>query len=136
MKRRNNGTVNEKYAFHFLNVSIDHLNEICQNNLDKELTTFNADKHKLGKGIYFYVDPNKCDYYKTMKTQRNYYILFLARILVGHSTKVCVDPNSSLAPKREGSLSYDSTIDETENTICIFDKNKIMLLNVIFLKSI
>ena len=49
MAKRNNGFVNELFAFHKFLGSLDKLEEIFENNIDKEFTK--------NDGIVFEVDP-------------------------------------------------------------------------------
>jgi hypothetical protein len=126
MTKRNDGNVNELTVFHKLIVEMDKLDEILENNLDKEYTVLNSKFNKLGNGIYFMTDPSKCDFMDKKKGGT----MIMSKILAGYWTKKC-DQTANLPPFRVSNIRYDSTIDQFENNICIFDKNQIMPLYLI-----
>ena len=113
MFKRNNGFINELFAFHKLEVNSDKLEEIFENNLDKEFTNQNH------KGIVFEINP--------LLNDKG--VIFYCKILVGFSTKEC---STKLPPDRIKNIRFDSTTDESENKICIFDKNQILPLYLFF----
>ena len=127
MMKKNDGNVNELYAFHRLTVESEKFEEIFENNLDKEHMVKDNSENTLGNGVYFMIDPSKNEAMKNSKGGT----LILAKILAGYWTKKC-DSGCNLAPFRLTSTRYDSTIDQSENNICIFDKNQIMPLYLIF----
>ena len=127
MMKRNDGFVNEVYAFHKLRVGAEKLEAIFENNLDKEYSirsdTFN---NNLGDGIYFHIDPSLIVDKENPRSGKFVYV----KLLAGYWTKEC-DPKCSLPPKRLPNILFDSTVDDIENTICIFDKNQCMPLYLI-----
>ena len=115
MAKRNNGFVNELFAFHKFQGSLDKLEEIFENNIDKEFTK--------DDGIVFEVDPILND-----KSA-----IFYCKILVGHST---TKQSTTNLPYRLTNIRFDSTVDESENKIFIFDKNQIVPLYLFFTEFI
>lgn len=121
-KYKNAFDVQEFYAFFALSSGHSSYEEVCEKGLNESLITNGG---YLGSGYYFAKDPMSL----ILRSQPDA-VLFYVRLFLAN----CLKLTSPLSKLNQSASNYDSVMDESNEVFCIFDKNHVILLNLVFTK--